>query len=502
MSLQRNILVNYTSQIYVTVISIVTVPIYVQFMGAEAYGLVGFFAILQAWFQLLDMGLTLTMAREAARYKGGAIDVLRLRRLLRAMEGIFAGVALLGCVVLLAASGTIAISWLKVQQLPLNEVQNSIMLMAVIVALRWVSGLYRGVVAGFEQFGWLSGFNSITATARFVMVIPYFICVGASPTQFFVYQLAMALIEVVVLVLKTYRMLPRIDARECVRWEWASIRSSLAFSATISFASLVWVLATQADKLVLSNLLPLADYGYFTLAALISGGVVAIANPISGPLLPRLTKLSAEGNEADLKALFRSATQLVVAVVTPVTLVLAFFPQQVLWIWTGNTVLVEKVATVLSLYAIGSGISVVAAFPYYLQYAMGNLRLHLIGSVLFVLVMVPTLFYLIAKIGMNGAGATWVIVNLVYFLIWVPVVYRSLVPGLYWPWLIRDVVSICSPSVLVIWIVSVSVSWPIERIAVGLQFGVIFIFISFTSAVGSSEARAIVATRIFRIRRC
>ena len=71
MSLKHNILSNYVSQIYVTVIGIVMVPLYLKYMGAEAYGLVGFFAMLQAWFQLLDMGLTPTMSRETARYRGG-----------------------------------------------------------------------------------------------------------------------------------------------------------------------------------------------------------------------------------------------------------------------------------------------------------------------------------------------------------------------------------------------------------------------------------------------
>ena len=89
MSLKRNILANYTGQIYVTLISILLIPMYVKFMGAEAYGLVVFYAMLQGWFMLLDMGLTPTMARETARFRGGATDALSLRRLLRALEGVF-----------------------------------------------------------------------------------------------------------------------------------------------------------------------------------------------------------------------------------------------------------------------------------------------------------------------------------------------------------------------------------------------------------------------------
>ena len=207
MSLKKNILANYASQIYVTLIGIVMVPLYVRYMGAEAYGLVGFFAMLKAWIQLLDIGLTPTMARETARFNGGATDALSLRRLLRAMEGIFVGVAVLGAAAMMVGSGAIARGWLKVELLPLEEVQLAIMLMAVIVALRWVCGLYRGVINGFERLVWLSGFNMAVATARFVLVIPFFIFVGTSPTQFFVYQLGVTLLEIAVLLTQGFNQL-------------------------------------------------------------------------------------------------------------------------------------------------------------------------------------------------------------------------------------------------------------------------------------------------------
>ncbi len=49
-SLRLNILASYASQIYLIVISIAILPIYMKYMGAEAYGLVGFFAMLQGLF--------------------------------------------------------------------------------------------------------------------------------------------------------------------------------------------------------------------------------------------------------------------------------------------------------------------------------------------------------------------------------------------------------------------------------------------------------------------
>ena len=310
---------------------------------------VGFFTMLQVWFQLLDMGLTPTMAREAARFRGGAIDAVSLRRLMRALEGIFFGVGLVGAIVMIAGAETIARSWLQVKSLPLDEVEQAIMLMAGIVALRWVCGLYRGAISGFERQVWLSGFNSAVATARFVLVIPFFIYVGTSPAEFFGFQLAVAVLETVVLVIQSYRILPGIGKGTRVPWQWKPLRNVLGFSLSMAFTNAVWVLVTQTDKLLLSKLLPLEEYAYFTLAVLVASGVTLISGPVSVALQPRLTKLSAEGDEDGLIRLYRNATQLVGVIGIPAALVLAFFSQQVLWAWTGDAEIAARAAPVLTL---------------------------------------------------------------------------------------------------------------------------------------------------------
>jgi O-antigen/teichoic acid export membrane protein len=152
LSLKKNVLANYVSQIYVTVIGIVLVPLYIRYMGAEAYGLVGFFAMVQAWFQLLDIGLRPTLTREAARFKGGVTDALSFRRLVRVLEGIFTVVALVGALGMIAMAGTIASRWLKVQQLPLNQVKMAIILLSHYAGFAGFIGAPSAVSSGW--CGW------------------------------------------------------------------------------------------------------------------------------------------------------------------------------------------------------------------------------------------------------------------------------------------------------------------------------------------------------------
>lgn len=491
-SLKKNILANYTSQIYVTLIGIVMTPIYVRYMGAEAYGLVGFFTMLQIWFYFLDMGLTPTMARETARFTGGALDALSLRRLLRAIEGVLIGVALLGTVVIVVGAKAIAGSWLQVQQLPLDEVQHAIMLMAGTVALRWVCGLYRGVVTGFERLVWLNAFNIAATTVRFVLVIPFLICVGAGPVLFFSYQLAVASLEAVVLVGKAYWLLPGVEAGTRLPWKWEPLRRGLKFSLSVAFTTSAWVLVTQTDKLVLSKMLTLTDYAYFTLAIVVASGVLVISAPIVTALMPRLTKLNAEGDESGLVRVYRDATQLVGVIAIPATLVLAFFAEQVLWAWTGDAEVVRHATPALRLYALGNGILSLAGFPYYLQIAKGDLKLHLIGIGLFVVLLIPTLILATLQYGVTGAGYAWLGANAIYFLAWVPKVHRRFVNGLHGAWL-RDIGGIVSLSLIVATLAKLTLTWSVERIPLAGTIALLGLTLVAVAALGAPTVRSRVA---------
>ena len=495
MSLKRNILASYASQIYVTLVGILILPLYLKYMGAEAYGLVGFFTMLQAWFNLLDMGLTPTVARETARFRGGATDALSYRRLLRALQLIFFAVALLGGGAMFLFSGLIAESWLRVQTLALAQVQLALQLMAIGVALRWMSGLYRGCISGSERLVWLGGFNAFVATLRFVGVLPVLIWVGHSPAVFFTYQLLVAVVELAGLAAKAYDLFPSVPLGQPLGWSPASlftpIKPVLKFSLTIAFTSSVWVMVTQTDKLVLSKLLPLADYGYFTLAVLAASGVMMISGPISGALMPRMARLQAEGNEAGLTTLYRNATQMVAVIAIPACLVLTFFAEQVLWVWTGDAHAAAQAAPVLRLYALGNGFLAMAAFPYYLQFAKGDLKLHLIGNSIFLLLLIPSLIWATWAYGATGAGCAWLGSNAVYFFAWVPLVHRRFVIGLHRQWMVQDLIPVLVPGLLAAGVLHKLLLWSearLEVLAWVLMAGaVVFIF----SAAGSGQVRRV-----------
>jgi len=499
-SLKGNITASYASQIHVTLIGILMLPMYIKYMGAEAYGLVGFFAMLQAWFNLLDLGLTPTIGRETARFRAGSVDALHFRRLFRALSAIFFSIAVIGGSGLLLLSSTIAEDWLNAETLPLDEIQIAVQIMAVSVALRWMCGLYRGVISGSERLVWLGGFNAFIATLRFVGVLPVMWYLGFTPIVFFTYQLLIAVIEVAGLWLKSAHLLPDLVlTNEAVGWSLAPVKPVLKFSLTIAFTASVWVMVTQTDKLVLSSILPLAEYGYFTLAVLVASGIMIVGGPISGAIMPRMTKLEAEGNRKEVIRIYRQSTQLVTIIAGSAAVTLAFCAQPLLWAWTGDAELASKAAPILTLYAIGNGILAIAAFPYYLQYARGNLKLHFIGHLLLLFILIPSIVLSANYYGAIGAGYAWVAVNALYLLIWVAVVHWKLEPGLHWTWLFRDVLTICVPATLLgtaILLIEVNLNSRLSSLGYVMVFGGAVILIA---ALMSSDARIFISRNKIKI---
>lgn len=457
-SLRKNIIANYASQLYVTGIGILILPLYVKYMGAEAYGLVGFFTMLQAWFGLLDMGLTPTIGRQTSLFYGGSMSALAYRQLFRALSLIFVAVALLGGSSLFFLADSVTEGWLKVEKLTTEEVITAVQIMAISVAMRWMGGLYRGVITGAERLVWLSGFNVLIATLRFVAVFGTMALYGFTPVVFFMHQLVVAVLELLGLWWMARHLLPsKRDIQGDIGWSFKPIRPILKFALSIAFTSSVWVLVTQTDKLILSGILSLAEYGYFTLAVLVASGIMVISGPISSAIMPRMARLYAEGKQNELIQVYRDATQLVSIIAGSAAITIAFFAEPLLYAWTGDQQLAIKAAPILGLYAIGNGILAIGAFPYYLQYAMGNLRYHLIGNALMVVMLIPIIIWAATHFGGVGAGYTWFGMNALYLLVWVAFVHYKLQPGLHWRWLVKDGLAIYIPVILLLTIVS---QWP------------------------------------------
>jgi O-antigen/teichoic acid export membrane protein len=433
--LRRNVAANFVGRIWTTVLALAFIPLYLQFLGVEAYGLVGFFATLQGVFGLLDLGMGATVNRELARLS--AVDDRReeQRSLVRTLELCYWVISLGtgGFVLVLAA--TIAHDWVQVSQLSPQTVERAVRLMGLVIALQLPFSFYQSALMGLQRQVSLNAIVMAVTTARSVGTVLVLWKISPSLEAFFVCQLAGSLAQTVAALATVWSGL---GGGFGARPQLAPVVPIWRYAAATSANSIVGIALTQTDKVLLSRLLPLEQFGYYALAGTIASFVWAAAIPVNQALFPRFAELVELGDEVTLSALYHRASQIMVVTLIPAAATVALFSWPLLAIWTRNPVTADHTALVASLLIAGTAINGLVSVPGYLQAAAGWPALMVYTNAAAAVVLVPAILVMTPKYGAAGAALVWLILNTGYLMFNVPVMHRRLLRGEQGRWYLED----------------------------------------------------------------
>ena len=451
MSFKKNIFSNYCSSIYTILINIAIVPFYLQYMGATAFGLIGVYTVMQSWLSLLNMGLTPALSREVACCRDQKNGLSQVRPLLRSLEIIFLMINLFIISAVILNSHWLAHHWLKISNLSYTQVMYCISLMGIIAACRWFADLYRSAISSVEKQVWLNGTNIILATLRYGGSYVLLRWITRIPTHFFEYQLLIAIAEPVVLGKKFYKILsPKTNHFFNFTISWKLIFKIFPFASGLFYTTIIYIFLSQSDKLILSHILSLTTYGYFSLVVIISGGMLQCAMPVYLALLPRMTHLLSQEKKIEMLQMYRKATQLITVIMFPLIGIIAIFSAPIIYIWTGNIVAANWAGPILFWYVLGNGFFVMSAFEFYLQFACGSIKLHVIFDTLFALVYFPLILFSADHYGAMGTAITWFVMQGLLFFILPAIVHHKYAPGMHQKWLLEDIFPILITAVVML----------------------------------------------------
>ncbi len=436
-ALKKNIVANFAGGAWSGLMGLVFVPVYVHVLGIETYGLIGLFATLLAIFGVLDLGLSGTLNRELARLSVQPGRAREMRDILRTLEipywlaGLAIGIAVI------ASSPFIAYRWVNAGALSPATIQTAIRIMGVAIAFQWPIGLYSGGLMGLERQVLLNAIGMVMATVRGAGAVAILWLVSPTPEAYFYWQILVSATHAGLLVFFLWRRMPL--SAGAPRFRFAQLRDVWRFAAGLTGISVLSTILMQLDKVILSRMLSLEMFGYYALANVVSLTLYRLVGPVFSAAYPRFTNLVSQGATAELTRLYHQSAQLLSVMVLPAALVVAFFSAELLLLWTGNQVTSGHTHLLVSILVTGTAIHGLMHVPYALQLAWGRTRIVLLANVAFVLLLVPLMITLTRQYGATGAASVWVILNLGYMLICLPLMHRSVLPEETRRWYVDDV---------------------------------------------------------------
>jgi O-antigen/teichoic acid export membrane protein len=412
------------------------IPAYIKFMGIEAYGLLGFYLVLQAMLQVLDLGLSPTMTREMARYSVQPEKADEGRDLVRTLEIVYWFIGLLMGATILTASPWIAVHWIKATVIPVRNIMEAVMLMGVLAFFQWPVSFYQGGLTGLRQQVLLNLFKISASTANNVGGILILWLVSPTIQAFLVWQIGVNALHVTALAFLLWKKLP--PSNRDARFDLVVARNVRRFAAGMTGIAVISLVLTQADKLLVSKLFSLKTFGYYALAWSVASGPLIVAGCVFNVIFPRMSALVSAGDKNLISDFYHRGSQLMAVFILPVAAVVTLFSFQMLRLWTGNTETAANVAPVLSMLMVGSAINAVLYLPYILQLAFGWTKLPFVAGLVSISVLVPLMFPMTRHFGLVGAASIWAILNVLNMLIAVPIMHRRLLQHETWKYY-RDI---------------------------------------------------------------
>jgi O-antigen/teichoic acid export membrane protein len=328
-------------------------------------------------------------------------------------------------------------AWVKPGHLTPAQVRQAALIMGMVMAFQWPLSFYEGGLMGLQrQVSWNVISVSMMA-ARQVGAVLLLWLVEPSIRVFLAWQVVTSGAQTLLTAWLVWRSLPASGVPAVFRR--TTLTGVWRFAAGITGTSLVSLGLGQMDKVVLSRMLSLEEFGYYSLAAVAAGGLHYLIGPIFSAAFPRFSQLVASGDQDRLRGEYHRVAQFASVLVLAAAVVLMVFAAPILQLWMGDAETVAKTHRLVTVLAAGTAMNALIHIPYALQLASGWTTLTLYNNAIALCVLAPLTVVLSRSFGALGAAMVWVLLNATYLMINVPLMHRRLLVDEQWRWYRVDV---------------------------------------------------------------
>jgi O-antigen/teichoic acid export membrane protein len=412
MSVKCNIFANYLGTGAVVLAPLLALPWYLSILGSNQFGLINFIAMMQAVLGLLDAGMGQALVREMTiRFDVTHQGRKKTASLLFGFERIYWIFALCVGGITLILADTIATHWLNLGGLPVASGREAIYGAAAIFAAQFPGSVYRSLLVGAQAQVALNGVMLGGALIRHAGGV-IIIFIWPTLPAYLIWHATIALLETLVrgnLAWKTLNV-----KRSRLKWDAKELRRVWHVIVSMSAVTLLGALTVQLDKIVLSRMESIEQFGYYMVAATVAAGMLQLVYPLVQAVMPRAIQL--RHNPVELRNLSIKLVTLIGLITGFCALVFITFGEWLLHSWLRNPEAVEAIYPLLAVLLVGTALNAFYNVGYIHWIVHEKIQRVLQVNVLALVLSVALIPPLVESKGTIGAAFGWLSINLIGFV--------------------------------------------------------------------------------------
>ena len=281
----RNLASSFLALAWLSLLSILTIPIYILLLGISEWGLVAACASLQILSNFIDAGFSQIVPRWAAQE---AQHPARLRQHLALFRRLYLGLGLVVFGTLQASAAYLAHQWFQVPAERADALELAIRIVSFQLLFQFVNNLHIGLWHGLQRQVLANvracGFGTLKHAAALLALM-------AGTQEAWVYALAFASVacmEACVNAVSVHRMLGT-DSTSAAEGKVALV-PLLREVSVLSGGILVGLLVSQLDRIILSRTVDVASFGMYTVVATLALAFLQLQTPVTRAFFPLIVR--------------------------------------------------------------------------------------------------------------------------------------------------------------------------------------------------------------------
>jgi len=328
-----NTIANYLLKAIQLFLNLLAIPILINNLGEEGFGIILFASIVVGYFNVLELGITDGVTKYVSQYLESK-EYNKIQSIINTSLIFFIGIGFLVSMTLIIWVLSGGISWLNLDP-DLSVSSDKIFLFASVIALiSWPQLLLKGIFKGIQDFVTL---NILLGIGRIISVVSAIL--AAIYTEWEIeYIFLLFNLDKILLTFIQFKILKK----KLPFWKFSifdfnknTFRFIFTFSGWIMLGQVAVLLEYQSDQLVIISFLSASFLATYTVVFYLFRMIQQISGLAGSAVMPAISQLNQSSKPSDIKKILFFGVKIHNLFFVPITLMLFFIAEPFIKLWVG-----------------------------------------------------------------------------------------------------------------------------------------------------------------------
>ncbi len=401
--LVKNSIYNLLGSISPLIIALFAIPLLVEGLGKEKFGILALAWVVIGYFSLFDFGIGRTLTKIVAENLG-VEKFDEIPDLFWTALFLMFVISLIGTLILFLVSPYLVFHFLKISVNLREESLYTFYTLSISIPIVTTTAGLRGVLEAYQKFGIINLFRTLLGVFTFIAPL---ICIIFTKNLFII-VLVLTIIRFLIWILYYIECLKLDSIRGSVKKiRKHHIKPILKISTWMSVSNLVGPIILYIDRFLIGALISAVAVAYYTTPYEAVTKILIIPGALTGVLFPAISS-SYNSNPKFTHRLLTKSIKFVFIIIFPIVFIIIAFAKEGMNLWMGQEFALNS-SFILQLFSIGILLNSIAFFPFTFLQSIGRpditAKIHLIELPIYIFAM----WFLIPVYGLIGAGIIWLL---------------------------------------------------------------------------------------------